>query len=219
MLSHYHQNVAGVSSRYTCGVPKLWAETVESHREEVRTAVLDAVELLVANRGVLGVTMSQLAETTGIGRATLYKYFGDVEEVLTAWHHRHVAGHLAELRGLAERSGEPAARLRTVLEAYGRICQQRGQHGADALVAALHHGEQIESHEQELRNLLSTLLTDAAASGAVRKDVPPDELANYCINALAAAGGTTVTATDRLVSVVLMGLTPPAADRVPGSRS
>jgi AcrR family transcriptional regulator len=194
------------------GVPKLWAEAVQSHRERVGTAVLDAVEALVSNQGVLGITMSQLAETTGIGRATLYKYFGDIEEVLTAWHHRHVATHLAALRGLAERPGEPAARLHTVLEAYGRICQQRRQHGADALVAALHQGKRIESHEQELRDLLSTLLTDAATSGAVRKDVPPDELANYCLHALAAAGDFgAATATARLVSVVLAGLSPTAA--------
>ena len=202
-------------------MPKLWAETVQSHREQVRTAVLDAVEALVANRGVLEVTMSHLAETTGIGRATLYKYFGDVEEVLAAWHHRHVAGHLAELRDLADRPGDPATRLRSVLEAYGRICQQRRQHGANALVAALHRSEQIGSIEQELGELITGLLTDAATIGAVRKDVPPDELASYCLHALAAAGESgTVTATARLVSVVLMGLTPPAAaERVPGSRS
>ena len=201
-------------------MPKLWAETVESHREQVRTAVLDAVETLVANHGVLGLTMSQLAQTTGIGRATLYKYFGDVEEVLAAWHHRHVAVHLAELRDLADRPGEPAARLRSVLEAYGRICQQRGRHGADALVAALHRGEQINSHEQELRDLLSGLVTDAAAAGTVRKDVPPDELTSYFLHALGAAGDTcTATATTRLVSVVFMGLAPPVAERVPGSRS
>jgi AcrR family transcriptional regulator len=194
---------------YTCAVPKLWAETVASHREEVRTAVLDALEVLVANRGVLGITMSQLAETTGIGRATLYKYFGDVEEVLAAWHHRHVADHLAELRDLADRPGKPAARLRSVLEAYCRICQQSRRHGADALVAALHRGEQINSHEQELLELLSGLLTDAAASGAVRKDGPPDELARDCIHALTAAGDSgTATATARLVNVVFMGLSP-----------
>ena len=125
----------------------MWAQTVQSHREQVRAAVLDAVEALVANRGVLGVTMSQLAESTGVGRATLYKYFGDVDEVLTAWHRRHVARHLAELRDLVDRPGEPAARLRTVLEAYGRICQRRHRHGADAVMEALHRDEQLKSHE------------------------------------------------------------------------
>lgn len=161
----------------------------------------------MANRGLLGVTMSQLAETTVIGRATLYKYFGDVEDVLIAWHHRHVAGHLAELRDLATRAGEPTAQLRRVLEAHGRICQRRRQHGADALVAALHRSRQIDAHEQSLQELLSVLLARAAAVGAVRKDVPSEELARYCLNAMTAAAETaTDAATARLVNVVLTGL-------------
>ena len=61
-------------------------------------------------------------------------------------------------------------------------------------------------HEQELRELLSGLLADAADAGAVRKDVSPDELASYCLHALAAASDTgTATATARLVSVVVHG--------------
>jgi hypothetical protein len=102
--------------------------------------------------------------------------------------------------------------LRSVLEAYGRICQQRRRHGADGLIAALHHTEQTSSYAQELRDLLSGLLTDAAAVGKVRKDVPPDELASYCLHALAAAGDFgTATVTARLVNVVLKGLAPSAA--------
>lgn len=33
-------------------------------------------------------TMSRIAEEIGIGRATLYKYFPDVEAILLAWHER-----------------------------------------------------------------------------------------------------------------------------------
>jgi AcrR family transcriptional regulator len=67
-------------------VPKLWTETVETHRQEVREAILDATASLVQSRGLLAVTMSDIAEATGIGRATLYKYFPDVETILSAWH-------------------------------------------------------------------------------------------------------------------------------------
>jgi len=78
-------------------VPKLWTETIETHRREVREAILDTTAALVAEHGLLGVTMSQIAEETGIGRATLYKYFPDVEAILLAWHDRQITGHLAQL--------------------------------------------------------------------------------------------------------------------------
>ena len=71
-------------------MPKLWTETVETHRQEVREAILDATGSLVQSRGLLAVTMSDIAEATGIGRATLYKYFPDVEMILSAWHQRQL---------------------------------------------------------------------------------------------------------------------------------
>ena len=71
-------------------MPKLWNETIEAHRREVRDAILDTTAALVAEHGLRSVTMSQIAEKTGIGRATLYKYFPDVEAILPAWHERQI---------------------------------------------------------------------------------------------------------------------------------
>jgi AcrR family transcriptional regulator len=68
-----------------------------AHRRAVRDATLDTTVALVAEHGLASVTMSQIAEQTGIGRATLYKYFPDVEAILLAWHQRQVAEHLEQL--------------------------------------------------------------------------------------------------------------------------
>lgn len=43
------------------------------------------------------VSMSRIADETGIGRATLYKYFPDVETIMTTWHKRQVTQHLQQL--------------------------------------------------------------------------------------------------------------------------
>ena len=71
----------------------MWTDTIEAHRAAVRDAALDAAGELIAAHGLTGVTMSRLAATTGIGRATLYKYFPDVDAVLHAWHDRQVEQH------------------------------------------------------------------------------------------------------------------------------
>ena len=80
---------------YSWVVPRLWDETIEAHRRAVRGATLDTTAALVAEHGLASVTMSQIAAETGIGRATLYKYFPDVDAILVAWHERQVAEHLA----------------------------------------------------------------------------------------------------------------------------
>jgi AcrR family transcriptional regulator len=91
-------------------VPRLWDETIEAHRRAVRDATLDTTAALVAEHGLASVTMSQIAEQTGIGRATLYKYSPDVEAILVAWHEREVTGHLAQLASVRDRAGRAGER-------------------------------------------------------------------------------------------------------------
>jgi len=188
-------------------MPRLWTETVETHRHEVREAILDATSRLVQSRGLLAVTMSDIADATGIGRATLYKYFPDVETILNAWHQRHVEAHLEELRRIEQRTADPVTRLQAVLRRYADICRKRRRHGDDELAAVLHRSTQFRKSQRQLDDLISTLVAEAAAAGAVRQDVPAEELARYCLHALAAAGNSSTTAIDRLLDVVWTGIT------------
>ncbi|OUC91481.1 TetR/AcrR family transcriptional regulator [Streptomyces swartbergensis] len=187
-------------------MPKLWNETIDAHRAAVREAILDTTAKLVAEGGLRSVTMSQVAERTGIGRATLYKYFSDAEAVLLAWHERQIAAHLEQLSDISHQTGTAVERLTAVLEAYAGIARQR--HGGE-LAALLHQGEHVTHAEQHLQGMLQHLLAQAAQAGDLRSDVPPAELAQYCLHALTAAAGlTSQAAVTRLVSVTLDGLRP-----------
>jgi AcrR family transcriptional regulator len=187
-------------------MPKLWNETIETHRHDVREAILDATMALVAEHGPLSVTMSQIAEKTGIGRATLYKYFVDVEAILVAWHDRQVAHHLAHLAELRNHAGDARSRLQAVLEAFAVIRHER--HDPD-LAALVHRGEHVSRAHEQLLELISELLTEAASAGVVRDDVAPSELAIYCLHAVTAAASLpSKAAVIRLVQVTLAGLRP-----------
>lgn len=189
-------------------MPKLWNETIEEHRRAVREAVLETAAALVAEQGLRGVTMSRIAEESGIGRATLYKYFPDVESILVAWHERQIVGHLAELSELRDCPGTPGERLEAVLERYALIQQQRHGHGGE-LSALMHSGDHVTHAEQHLRHFVRELLTEGVQAGEVRDDVLPDELAGYCLHALAGAASLpSKAAVRRLVAVTLAGLRP-----------
>lgn len=195
---------------YPSAVPKLWSETIETHRRTVHDAVLDTTWALVTEHGLLSVTMSQIAEKTGIGRATLYKYFPDVEAILFAFHQRHVAGHLEQLADLKNQAGDPGERLEAVLEAYALISHHRERHGTEELAALLHRGKHMTQAQQQLIDLIRDLLTDVAEAGRLRDDVAPEELATYCLHALTAASTLpSEAAVRRLVAVTLAGLRPP----------
>ena len=208
-MSSVKPNCGAIVVMYTRVVPKLWNETIEAHRRAVRDAIMDTTAALATEHGLLSVTMSQIAEETGIGRATLYKYFSDVEAILLAWHERQVTGHLEYLADVRDQAGDAGKRLEAVLEAYALISHESHGHHDRELAAFLHRDKQVARAEQHLREMIRDLVTEGAETGHLRDDVAPDELATYCLHALTAAGSLpSKSAVRRLVAVTLAGLGP-----------
>jgi transposase len=112
--------------------------------------------------------------------------------------------HLAEIRAQA---GDARERLEAVLEAYALIEHKRH---ASELSALLHRGEHTDRAQQHLTDIIRDLLRKAADTGHIRDDIPAEELAAYCLYALAAASSLpSEAAVRRLVTVTLAGLRPP----------
>lgn len=149
---------------YASTVPRLWDDTIEAHRRAVRDATLDATAALVRRHGLRSVTMSQIAQQTGIGRATLYKYFPDVEAILVAWHERQVGAHVERLAALRDRAGDARERLQAVLTAYAL---SRNEHDAGELAALLHRGAPPELAAYCLHALAAA--RDLRSQAAVRR--------------------------------------------------
>jgi AcrR family transcriptional regulator len=188
-------------------MPRLWNQTIETHRREVRDAIQDTAAALAAKQGLRAVTMSQIAEETGIGRATLYKYYSGVEEILLAWHERQIAQHLAHLEQVKAQVASAGERLKAVLEGYALIIRRSRGHTNHELAEFLHHSGLLARNEHKLTDMIRELITEAASQREIRTDLPADELTTYCLHALnAASGQRSDAAAKRLVSVIFAGL-------------
>jgi AcrR family transcriptional regulator len=188
-------------------VPRLWDATIETHRNAVRDATLDATAALVARHGLRSVTMSQIAQTTGIGRATLYKYFPDVDAILLAWHERQVSNHLEQLHQARDQTDDPGERLEAVLAAYARVSREAAARHDSDIAAVVHRGDHLVRARDHLQRFMRDVVVDAVRAGEVRDDIGVDELSNYCLHALAAAGDVrSKAAVNRLVALTLDGL-------------
>ena len=202
---------------YDHSVPKLWNETIEEHRAAVRDAILQTTAALAFEHGLTSVTMSQIATAAGIGRATLYKYFPDVEAILLAWHEQQITTHLQHLTAVRDRTDGPDRQLEAVLQAYAHNAFQR--HDTD-LGALLHRGDHLAAAQKHLHHLITELVAAGAQNGSLRDDIPPAELASYCLHALNAASGlTSESAVQRLVQVTLAGLRRDGIGSGPANRS
>ena len=194
---------------YTTCVPRLWTNTIEEHRRSVHDAILHTTVALVTEHGLRSVTMSQIAEATGIGRATLYKYFAGVEAILHAWHERQITGHLEQLASVRDQVEGARERLAAVLETFALISYDAHGHSDTELATFLHRDDRVGQAERHLRRMIRDLVVEATREGDVRDDVNADELASYCLHALSAASVMpSKAAARRIVKVTLAGLDP-----------
>jgi AcrR family transcriptional regulator len=185
-------------------VPRLWEASVDAHRESVRAAAVATAAELATRHGIRAVTMSAIAREAGISRATLYRYFADVDSILMAWHEHHVGEHLGALSRMASGPQPAGKRLRAVLEALTAFELSRpGGEVAERLHASTH----VSQASARVDVLLAALLRDCAEEGAIRGDVAPAELALYCRHSLRAARHlSSRAAVQRLHTVICCGL-------------
>lgn len=187
-------------------MPKLWKDTVETHRQAVREAILHAVHDELRAHGLAGITMSGIAHRAGIGRATLYKYFPDVRSLLDVAHEQHISEHVAALRALAETATAAEDRLVSVLALYLRICTERVRHGDADVMSLLHRPDVVSHADEQLLALFTTMLTEAVHAGLVRDDTPPQDLARFCLQSLAAGDPRNEPEDSPLLRLTLAGL-------------
>lgn len=188
-------------------MPKLWEESIDEHRRTVNLAITEAAWQLAEEQGPLTVTMSQVASAAGIGRATLYKYFPDVESILVAHHAHHVEAHLRTLEQVRADSGPVGRRLVALVHSYALIRFSRARHSFSDVNALVHRGPALADAERRLRHVFSALIGEAAAADLVRTDVSSEELAAYCLHAVSAAvEAPDLEQLEHLVRLVLDGL-------------
>jgi len=88
-----------------------------STREEVREAILDATDHLLARYGYRKMTMDDIAQEVGIGKGTIYLHFASKEEVTLSHVDRIVERLKERLWAIARTDADVAIRLRLMLVA------------------------------------------------------------------------------------------------------
>src|ERR1700742_1252135 len=79
---------------------KGWAGTPPSDDAEARKRIIDATLRLVDRRGAAQTTVSDIADTLGITRRTVYRYFAGTEELFTAVAEVALGGFVAQIEQL-----------------------------------------------------------------------------------------------------------------------
>lgn len=109
-------------------------------REEVREAILDAADQLLARYGYRKMTMDDIAQEVGIGKGTIYLHFASKEEVTLSHVDRIVERLKERLWAIARTDADVAIRLRLML-----------------VTRVLFRFDSVQHYTQSLNDLLAAL--------------------------------------------------------------
>jgi AcrR family transcriptional regulator len=177
-----------------------------------RQRILDAAEEVFATEGVTA-PIDAVAERAGLGVGTLYRHFPNKEALFEAI----VMDRITELVATArefELAEDPGPALFSFLQEFsGQAASKR-----DLFEALGSAGIDLKARcsdlFEELMRSVAALLSRAVAVGAVRADVPANEIVGLIVGTCHAAGdsGVTEAGLGRMVAVVLDGLRVVTAD-------
>jgi AcrR family transcriptional regulator len=93
-------------------VPRIKAATVAEHVRQQEDAILAASAALIAEHGLSGVDLGDIAEAVGLARSSLYRYFPDKDHIVLRWFERELEPVVATSTAIVEGPGTTDERVR-----------------------------------------------------------------------------------------------------------
>ncbi len=171
-------------------MPRIWDDTVAGHKDKLRRTIVDAAVALVAERGRADVSMSAIAERAGIGRATLYNYFPDVDHILVAYVVGQFDQQHAALDARLAGVDDPLVRLRASLELVVGYFASTAHRAASPIGLDTFGPEtqaQVDAATRGFRDRLAVMIREAVDRELLREDLDPEFAADALNHLLAAA--------------------------------
>ncbi|HSL19814.1 MAG TPA: TetR/AcrR family transcriptional regulator [Methylomirabilota bacterium] len=172
-------------------------DATKSARGEKRPLILKAATRIFCERGFAAVRVADIAEAAGIGKGTVYEYFSSKDELLFAvfeWINEDISRRIQDL---LDRGGTTLERLQRLLDLGAEVTREQVEMQAVILdFWAASRGTKIEERYnlacrdsfRTYRRLLADVIRDGQATGELRPDVDPDEVATMLVAAMDGLG-------------------------------
>lgn len=160
-----------------------WGADVPTTEADARERLLAAAEKCYGDRGVTRTRMSDIANSAGVHRRTVYDYFPTKDALLAACFARAITGVMDSAESCWH-TDEPFVEqvvnaVLVGLEAARNSPTMALLIGADELGKTYHAAEASEIWRKDLAETLGRRIEAAAAAGQVRDDIPAETIARW----------------------------------------
>lgn len=178
-------------------MPRISAATNAAQRENTKRAILNSFGEILYNRGLPGLTMTDVAKNAGIGRTAVYNYFADMGELLVAYALDETERFLNELRVGLEGIENPIDQLAIYIRLQINDLARRHLPPGPAMRSMLSPESyaKLGKHVHELQMVLAHILSAAIAENYIPKN-DIRELAMLVHGSLSSSAGRAEDAPD-----------------------
>lgn len=179
-------------------MPRISAATNAAQRENTKRAILNSFGEILYNRGLSGLTMTDVAKNAGIGRTAVYNYFADMGELLVAYALDETERFLNELRVGLEGIENPIDQLAVYIRLQINDLARRHLPPGPAMRSMLSPESyaKLGKHVHELQMVLAHILSAAIAENYIPKN-DIRELAMLVHGSLSSSAGRAEDAPDK----------------------
>jgi AcrR family transcriptional regulator len=142
--------------------------------ETATDRIVEATFALVAERGLGGVTMTDVADRAGVARQTLYNHFSDVEQIIVTGIEQYAQAGFTHLVDLLEATGTAEAKIE--LLARYTVAEGSHGHGVEDVRSALSPEARahLDRHRSDFRTFVASIIASGMADGSFDPGLDPD---------------------------------------------
>lgn len=139
--------------------------------------ILDALQELLENKKLQTISVSEIAQTAGIGKGSIYYYFPSKDAILEALVERNYEKPLKTAKNLSEQKDiSPFTRMAMIFQACrnssSEFLKSEGSTGAGAQEKAFLHQKYMNHLITELKPVLAEIIRQGIEAGMIHFDRP-----------------------------------------------
>ncbi|VTU46703.1 Fatty acid metabolism regulator protein (plasmid) [Variovorax sp. SRS16] len=146
-------------------------------KEDIRAAILEATFSLVADKGYVGASMTQIAQRAGISNANIYIYFGSKIDIFFSVYERWLKEKIGRLEERVRLAAAPKDKFRTLLEGLFQEIPKLDNGFANNLIQAIstigpndpYHPQLLEWLKSRIEEMLKSAIPDLQKAAAKRR--------------------------------------------------
>lgn len=161
---------------------------IEPQRQEIDDRIVEAALLLITEHGLNGVSMTDIAQTAGVARQTLYNRYPNVDSIIAAVIQLHGSEGVRQLQALIDTAPTATRQLAIIVE-YS-LATTAQDHDPTALRSGLSPiaRQAVDTYNARIQNVVERVITNGIDTDELR---PPTDPRTAATIVLAMVNGAT----------------------------